>query len=1194
MFVKKSSKRLQPRRSDSIPEEDEGDMEDVDGQITFHEYDSHFHSFFAYVMHVGQTFATYYSFLLLRDPGSLEIQWKFMIMGPFTFLIWILVLMGTYKIDPKLDEETGGGTHWVGIVRFLFRSPHILYSTVQIILQRTFILIAMIDRGETKYVGSSIAVLVGLFIAGKALYRQRVKLADTIKPEESMPNRQTAHRRLNFIGRSTHAAHAENYNTLRLSEKAFENLVLNELPRTGFGALIAVTYFCSEAFGCLQRVEDEFQLSGKQRGNVTFCYDLPLDQCTQDAECEAGVGECEDIITSATMFSILFVIYAAIRLYVQPLMSLRYSIKHLMSFDMVFKDQILFLQFSGCSVGCLLYFASSDEIDDWCEYVNPRNVKGDLVNKRSQVSRATINLLLQFSMMCVILCLSLPSEFKRFRRMIKWLQDRMRTEEITAVAPIVRSILLLITVGLTIVIGPIFIFFAINAQREGDNIQSRYALRAGNAYALIVSSWGVLFASMALFIFSRPQTKKNEMKKTAAYCLLPLNHILTAIGCWYLGEWEEASGLERPIFKRAALNNSAVAIMTAFFYFPAKKCLQLLNRDDVYSEEARQSHILNIFTLAGTILLPAAYLFAESTGCLNAHGYWKCYSLIAANYSVEIQLVLFYVYFLLFGFTLSHITYSDFFEFKAPGSILLAMGGVLLSTLLAFALFGMRPRDPDELPEPLSEDQLYVVDPTWTFATWSQYLIGCIWFFNYIVQIIYVRRKLKRSDLKLRGIAADNATQEEKDEENEWWSSLLKLEKRIVSFVRRLFHVSGGDNNVKMSRAFLIAITPIPHMFLALSIYFYISPAESPETGLIYVIWLASGDVTLVACLILAFSNLNKNSLWAKYADFYWLILFCGAEYVASAHPQQNERKLMVAFSTIYLVGALTLIYAKRLMMKFIRVSILKRHLMNSTILALSQLPSILFLNSEYVGCMLRAYYDETERENGVTFNLTTVNGKTFCASERSGTKAISFQIAMMVATQFAIGPFSYYDTKSDLSIEKISRLKISLRQGVQIFLVFLSFMLALYLFGTRGKSTDHYTADQINGDIVSLKYNLLYSVYIIWVVLWFGETARQIREFLIDRSFLQDLKESQLRESDPHRASLGKARTSIWNLKSVSNADSFSENSEVEMAQQERRTEDRKTRFSAYGKTEKFINAETKGDVGEDHTVFDFSPGML
>ena len=47
-------------------------------------------------------------------------------------------------------------------------------------------------------------------------------------------------------------------------------------------------------------------------------------------------------------------------------------------------------------------------------------------------------------------------------------------------------------------------------------------------------------------------------------------------------------------------------------------------------------------------------------------------------------------------------------------------------------------------------------------------------------------------------------------------------------------------------------------------------------------------------------------------------------------------------------------------------------------------------------------------------------------------------------------------------------------------------------------------------------------------------------------------------------------------------------------MAQQERRTEDRKTRFSAYGKTPKFINAEIKGDVGEDHTVFDFSPGML
>ncbi|GMH75464.1 hypothetical protein TrST_g13080 [Triparma strigata] len=1217
MIVKKSSKRLQPLRSDSIPEEDEGDMEDVDieeghGQNTIHEHDSRFHPFFAFVMHAGQTIATYYSFLMVINPNNTEIEQKLQILSPFGFLIWPLVLLGTDKIDPEFDEETGRGKHWEGIFRFLLKSPNILCSSAQIVFQRTFVLMAMVERGEPKYIFSSVAILVGMFACAKIIYRQRVKLADTIKPEESMPNRQTAHRRLSFIGRSTHAAHAMNYNTLRISEKDFKNLVLKELPRVGFGALMTVIYFCSEAFGCMQRVKEEFELSrnSSTSANVTYCYDIPVDQCTKDVECYAGNVECNDIVISSTRFATLFVIYAIMRLYVSPLMSLRYSIKHLMSFDMVFKDQLLFLVFSICSVMCLQYFASSDEIDDWCEYVNPKNTEGDIIKKRSQQTRELINIVLQFLMLLTFGVLMLPSEFKsgRGKRLTKWLHDKMRTEETAAVAPVVRSILLLITGGLTLLPGPAFIYFAFKAKDEGGDIDSRWALKAGNAYAMMVSSWGVVFASMALFIFSRPRKKDSEMKKKLAYCLLPLNHILTAVGCWYLSVWEEHSDVENPIFGRAAYNNIFIAAVSTFFYYPAQACQELLISEDVHDEDTVPSHILNIFTLASTILLPAAYLYAESAGCLNAHGYWTCYSLIAANYTVELQLILFYVFFLLFGFTLGHVNFSDFFEFKASGSILWMMGGVLISTLLSFAVFGMRPRDADELSEPERPEYLRK-DPTWTFSTVSQYTIALIWFVNYSLQIIYVWRKLKRSNERKSAIAnaaqegnIDNNDNNDDNDDNDdndkgktsCFEQTYQLEKRLASKFSNLFNVS-GDDNVKMSRAFSLAIAPIPHLFLALSIYFYISPVESPKTGLLYVIWLASGDLALISCLMLAFSNLSKESFWAKYGDFYWLILFCGAEYLVAAHPNhdQHEKKLMVVFSTIYLAGAMTLIYAKSLMMKYIRVSILKRHLINSTILALSQLPSIIFLSAEYFGCMLRAYYDESERE--ITFNLTNVHGSAFCASERSGTKAISFQIAMMIATQFAIGPFSYYDTKSDLSIERISRLKISLRQGVQILLVFLSFMLALYLFGTRGKSTEHYTADQIDGDIVDFKYKLLYSIYMIWVFLWFWETARQIREFLIDGSFLQDLRESQLHESEnTHRASLGKARTSIWNLKSVSNADSFSENSEVEMAQQERRTEDRKKRFSSYGKTEKFINAETKGDVEVDHTVFDFSPGML
>lgn len=875
---------------------------------------------------------------------------------------------------------------------------------------------------------------------------------------------------------------------------------------------------------------------------------------------------------------------------------------------MIFKDQVQLVVFCVCSVGCLLFFASSDEIDNWCDYVNPRNVKGDIINKRSQESRALINVTLKFLMLLVFISMNLPSEFKRLKRVTSWLHNRMKSNvnEQTSVAPLVRTTLLLITIGLTLVSGPLFIYFAFMAKEDGKNpnvdeiIGSRWALRAANGYAMMVSSWGVIFASMALFIFSRPEKKDSERKKALAYCLLPFSHILTAVGCWFLSEWEEAAGIQDPIFRRSVYNNVIVAFGTTCFYFPAKSCQELLNKS--YDKEQIQSHILNIFTLAGTILLPAAYLFAESAGCLNAHGYWVCYSLISANYSVALQLILFYVYFLLFGFTLSNITYSDFFEFRAPSSILWSMGGVLVSTMLSFAIFGMRPRDSDELPDVHDpKTQVLLIDATQSFSSVSQYVICFIWLVNYTIQVIYVKRKLRRNDREVRRQSSINrdVTQEEKkedeDEYNDDQSSTIRLERKMASCFNLLFRTTGGDENVQMSRALTLAVVPIPHLFLALGVYFYLSPADEGKTGLLYVIWLASGDLALISCLVLSFSNLNTDSRWTN-LDLYWMMLFCGSHFLASAHPDQNEPFLLYGFSTIYLLGALTIIYAKRLMMKYIRVSILKRHLINSTILALTQLPSILFLSSEYVGCMLRAYFDDIEREGGEEFNLHTIGGSTFCASERSGTKAISFQLMMMISMQFTIGPFSYYDTQSELSIERISRLQITTRQGMQITFVFISFVLALYLFGTRGKSTEHWTKDQIGDDVVDNKNKILYTIYGIWVFLWFTEVLRQIYEFLMDGDFLYDLRQSQVRESEHHRSSLGNARASIWNLRSVSNNDSFADTSQLEVAQaeQEKETEKRFKRFSSYGQTKKFIKAETKGGGEVDKMVFDFSPGML
>jgi hypothetical protein len=116
---------------------------------------------------------------------------------------------------------------------------------------------------------------------------------------------------------------------------------------------------------------------------------------------------------------------------------------------------------------------------------------------------------------------------------------------------------------------------------------------------------------------------------------------------------------------------------------------------------------VNLFTNAATILAPAGFLFAEGAGCITGNSFRVCYSLLEVNFTVQLQLVLSYIYFLLFGFTLNHYTYDDIFNFTAPPSLICQLVGAFTASLLAFAVFGMRPRDVSEDDLSFNPESLY-------------------------------------------------------------------------------------------------------------------------------------------------------------------------------------------------------------------------------------------------------------------------------------------------------------------------------------------------------------------------------------------------------------------------------------------------------------------------------------------------------
>jgi hypothetical protein len=305
-------------------------------------------------------------------------------------------------------------------------------------------------------------------------------------------------------------------------------------------------------------------------------------------------------------------------------------------------------------------------------------------------------------------------------------------------------------------------------------------------------------------------------------------------------------------------------------------------------------------------------------------------------------------------------------------------------------------------------------------------------------------------------------------------------------------------------------------------------------------------------------------------------------------------------------------------------------------VLTISQLPSIIFLQAEFAGCMWRAYNDTDP--DLPPFSILTVQDGTYCASEYSGTKAISFQITMMLILQFAAGAFAYYGEK-EMTMDRISRLDITSVQAVQMMLILVTFVLALYLFGTRGKvsvrlrlvgvwvmpksnfakfsrsqSTLYYTKEQIDDDDVEAKYNVLRVIFFCWMLMWFADVGQRLRNFFSDKDFLEDLRLSRefelsnsssfsqdissglsmgelsmIKSTATNEPVVANKRSSIWNLKSASSVSDTSGGEELTEEEQQVKLE-----MNNAAKTKKFKNAEKRGEMGPDNTFFDFSPGML
>ena len=305
--------------------------------------------------------------------------------------------------------------------------------------------------------------------------------------------------------------------------------------------------------------------------------------------------------------------------------------------------------FGAAALLSLYIFASSDEIDDWCKYVDPGNVESEIIGKRSYAWRYSLLNALAAINLCVFLTLGFSKDLKaeatgikgRLSKFAYMFHKFMRTEEDCSIAPVYRSSLFffsLLGIGKALV----FNYYAtkvVNNERvetSGEN-SNQWVTKAESAYSIWFSLWAIQYFSVGLFYFSRPKSK--DKLKYFVYALLPLSSFLSARGCWLMHKWEvkEDAGLYNQIipvtrFESGFYNNIGIGSLSVVLLPLVWSSKRLL---ETSSNEAVNGHLVLLSTQMTSVVAPALFLCAESVGCVHSRSYRECYALLEANFTGE-------------------------------------------------------------------------------------------------------------------------------------------------------------------------------------------------------------------------------------------------------------------------------------------------------------------------------------------------------------------------------------------------------------------------------------------------------------------------------------------------------------------------------------------------------------------------------
>ncbi|GMH55864.1 hypothetical protein TrRE_jg10483 [Triparma retinervis] len=649
--------------------------------------------------------------------------------------------------------------------------------------------------------------------------------------------------------------------------------------------------------------------------------------------------KCRDKVNSGSLFSLVFVLVAFANLCVLPFHPGEYNISHVVKFDFRFKEQVQLTFFIIASMVALFIYASAQEIQDLVEWFDPENK-----TVGSEFARGILYSFTAILLVVTVFSGSFADHSLQENRAHNWtgyFRAMFMTRRSTEVAPLWRYCVVFSLALLTI---PSYILLGVGLSDASDD--AKYKM-----YYIAITCQPLYSCFGACVWFSRPHSTSTRLEY-AVLCYTFVTGVAGSVGSKLIGRiW--AGQLGAAVF----------FLILGMKMFPVNR--KYLN---THSDEQISNHLQATVACWAASVPPCVYLLAETYGCVSLFDELECELLFVCNYCVVTHLSAGMIFFCSCGYTFAHQDWVDILTFRNCNvSTFIRTFAIALATVLSLLVFGVRPKDSTYTFTSLEHET-----NTIKIIGFLRYYLGFSWFLllayhHYPISELY-QIEVARMETGMDRVKTKKTRMSVLHDSLE-----AKLQHLVVAAEEKITISSA----YKKMTIFMIVLpsfgTLIGIVFLRLDETYQMKAAVAAYSFASFM------PASLMYSVVFLFSNLDKVTPPVTYRalnhkvirvvliPFFSSIVLALWRLAETGKTSPNA----VLYPVLYYAFAKVIVNQRNSIVLKTSAPARRQHLYGVICsLAVSQLPPLLFMSSEYIACVFRSYEMKTGGADDTDYDL--------------------------------------------------------------------------------------------------------------------------------------------------------------------------------------------------------------------------------